>query len=84
MLSGGALSRLLFMEITMLEFAEAILKEIRKLQEQSKQIVLNGTITDMERYRYMMGRLEGLRMVEDSVKELLKKVTDDDFDDLPN
>jgi hypothetical protein len=71
------------MEITMLEFAEAVLKEIRKLQDQSKQIVLNGTITDMERYRFMMGRLEGLRMVEDSVKELLKKVTDDDFDDLP-
>jgi hypothetical protein len=71
------LSRLLFMETTMLEFAEAVLKEIRKLQDQSKQIVLNGTITDMERYRFMMGRLEGLRMVEDSVKELLKKVTDD-------
>jgi hypothetical protein len=65
------------METTMLEFAEAVLREIRKLQDQSKQIVLNGTITDMERYRYMMGRLEGLRMVEDSVKELLKKVTDD-------
>jgi len=71
------LYRLLFMEITMLEFAEAVLKEIRKLQDQSKQIVLNGTITDMERYRFMMGRLEGLRMVEDSVKDLLKKVTDD-------
>ena len=77
MLPGGALSRLLFMETTMLEFAEAVLKEIRKLQDQSKQIVLNGTITDMERYRFMMGRLEGLRMVEDSVKEMLKKVTDD-------
>ena len=64
----------------MLEFAEAVLKEIRKLQEQSKQIVLNGTITDMERYRFMMGRLEGLRMVEDSVKDLLKKVTDDTDD----
>lgn len=62
----------------MLEFAEAVLREIRKLQDQSKQIVLNGTITDMERYRFMMGRLEGLRMVEDSVKELLKKITDDD------
>jgi hypothetical protein len=62
----------------MLEFAEAVLKEIRKLQEQSKQIVLNGTITDMERYRFMMGRLEGLRMAEDSVKDLLKKVTDDE------
>ena len=61
----------------MLEFAEAVLKEIGKLQDQSRQIVLNGTITDMERYRFMMGRLEGLRMVEDSVKDLLKKVTDD-------
>ena len=72
--------RPLFMETTMLEFAEAVLKEIRKLQDQSKMIVLNGTITDMERYRFMMGRLEGLRMVEDSVKELLKKVTDDTDD----
>lgn len=70
--------RLLFMEYTMLEFAEAVLKEIRKLQEQSKQIVLAGTITDMERYRFMMGRLEGLRMVEDSVKHLLKKHAGDD------
>jgi len=62
----------------MLEFAEAVLKEIRKLQQQSQDIVLNGTITDMERYRFMMGRLEGLRMVEDSVKGLLKRVTDDE------
>jgi len=64
----------------MLEFAEAVLKEIRKLQDQSKMIVLNGTITDMERYRFMMGRLEGLRMAEDSVKDLLKKVTADTDD----
>ena len=78
MLSDGALYRLLFMEYTMLEFAEAVLKEIRKLQDQSKQIVLAGTITDMERYRFMMGRLEGLRMVEDSVKDLLKQYTGDD------
>ena len=62
----------------MLEFAEAVLKEIRILQRQSEQIVLNGTISDMERYRFMMGRLEGLKMVEDSVKSLLKKVTGDD------
>ena len=62
----------------MLEFAKAVLKEIRNLRESSEDIILNGTIADMERYRYMMGRLEGLRMVEDSVKELLKKITDDD------
>jgi hypothetical protein len=63
----------------MLEFAEAVLKEVRKLQQQSEQIVLNGTIADMERYRFMMGRLEGLKMVEDSVKALLKKHADDDL-----
>jgi hypothetical protein len=57
----------------MLEFAEAVLKEIRKLQGQSEQIVLSGTISDMERYRFMMGRLEGLKMVEESVKALVKK-----------
>jgi hypothetical protein len=63
----------------MLEFAEAVLKEVRKLQHQSEQIVLNGTIADMERYRFMMGRLEGLRMVEESVKGLLKKHSDEDL-----
>ncbi len=60
----------------MLEFAEAVLKEVRKLQGQSEQIVLSGTISDMERYRFMMGRLEGLKMVEESVKALLRKHTD--------
>ena len=63
----------------MLEFAEAVLKEIRKLQDQSKQIVLNGTITDMERYRFMMGRLEGLKFAEEVVRDLLSRRTTDDF-----
>jgi hypothetical protein len=67
------------MEKTMLEFAEAVLKEIRKLQQDSEAIVLNGTISDMERYRFMMGRLEGLKMVENSVKELIKRSRQDDF-----
>jgi len=64
----------------MLEFAELILKEIRKLIADSEAIVLNGTITDMERFRFMMGRLEGLKMVETSVKELVKaRSLNDDF-----
>lgn len=62
----------------MLEFAEAVLKEIRKLRDSSEEIILNGTIADMERYRYMMGRLEGLKLVEESVRALLKARTDDD------
>ena len=63
----------------MLEFAEAVLKEIRKLQQDSEAIVLNGTIADMERYRFMMGRLEGLKMVEISVKDLVKRSRQNDF-----
>jgi hypothetical protein len=41
--------------------------------------VLNGTIADMERYRFMMGRLEGLKMVEGSVKDLVKRSRQNDF-----
>lgn len=63
----------------MLEFAETVLKEIRKLQQDSEAIVLAGSIADMERYRFMMGRLEGLRMCEDSVKKILERVQKNDF-----
>lgn len=61
----------------MLEFAESVLREIRKLREGAEDIVLSGSIADMERYRFMMGRLEGLKLVEETVKELLKKRTRD-------
>jgi hypothetical protein len=39
--------------------------------------VLNGTIANMERYRFMMGRLEGLKLVEDMIKESLNASPDD-------
>jgi hypothetical protein len=57
----------------MLEFAEAVLKELRKVQSDSEAIVLNGTIANMERYRFMMGRLEGLKMTEDIIKNMIKQ-----------
>jgi len=64
----------------MLEFAEEILKEIRKHRQQAQDIVLSGGIADMERYRFMMGRLEGLSLVEESVRVLVKNATgDEDF-----
>jgi hypothetical protein len=62
----------------MLEFTEAVLKEIRKLKADSEAIILGGGISDMERYRFMMGRLEGLNLVEIVVKELLSR-KDRDF-----
>ena len=57
----------------MLEFAESVLKEVRKLQEDSEAIVLNGSITDMERYRFPMGRLEGIKLVDQIIREKLDK-----------
>jgi hypothetical protein len=63
----------------MLDFAESVLKEIRKLRQSSEEMVLHGAIQDMERYRFVMGRLEALKLVEESVKELLKKRTDEQF-----
>ena len=63
----------------MFEFAESLLKEIRKLQADTETFVLNGNIADMERYRFMMGRLEGLKMIETIAKDLLAKRSGDDF-----
>jgi hypothetical protein len=63
----------------MLEYAEKLLIEVRKLQKDSEDIVLGGTITSMERYRFMMGRLEGLNMIEDLIKETVKSFNQEDF-----
>lgn len=61
----------------MLQYIEAVLKEMRKLRADTEAIVLNGTITDMDRYRFLMGRLEGLRLCEEAVKTLADKYTSD-------
>jgi hypothetical protein len=65
------------MGLTMLEFSEALLKEIRRLQQDAESLVLNGSVSDMERYRFLMGRLEGLRFAEQAVKDLLSKNKED-------
>lgn len=61
----------------MLEYIEALLKELRQMRADSEAIVLNGTISDMERYRFMMGRLEGLRLAEETAKKLADRVSED-------
>lgn len=62
----------------MLEFAEAILKDLRTLRSDTEAMVLNGSVTSMERYRFLMGRLEGLNMIEDALRERLKAFSEDD------
>ncbi len=61
----------------MLEFAERVLREIRKLESDTETIVLNGTVSDMERYRFLMGRLEGIRLVEEVIRKEVKKYSED-------
>jgi|TARA_R110002012_G_C11596226_1_gene606803 hypothetical protein len=60
------------MEGTMLELIEKVIREINTLQKDTNNLVLNGTVTDMERYRFLMGRLEGLRLAEQVLKDRLK------------
>jgi hypothetical protein len=63
----------------MLEFAEAVLRDIRDLKKSSEEIILGGGVSDMERYRFLMGRLEGLKLVEESVKKTLKDWTQENL-----
>jgi len=57
----------------MLEFAETVLSSVRRLQKETNETILGGGIRDMEQYKFLMGRLEGFRFVEEAVKELLSK-----------
>lgn len=61
----------------MLTFAEKVLKEMRKIEHDTQQLVLSGGVSDMERYRFLMGRLEGFRLAEDIVRGELNKHTED-------
>ena len=57
----------------MLDLVERILREIRTPRESTEGLVLNGSVPDMERYRFLMGRLEALKLVEVTVKDLLNE-----------
>lgn len=61
----------------MLGFTERVLAEIRKLRRNSEDLVVNGSVRDMEQYRFLMGRIEGYKFVEDAIAELLKKNPED-------
>lgn len=63
----------------MLNFVEHILKEIRKLREDTQVFLVNGSVQNMERYRFLIGRLEALTMVEELVKKEIKQWQDEDF-----
>ena len=57
----------------MLEFTEALLNEIKMLRQQTNNMILNGSVRDMEQYKFLMGRLEGYKFVEEVVQGLLRR-----------
>jgi hypothetical protein len=58
---------------TMLKFTEDLLYEIRRMRQDTEQLVISGSMKNMEQYRQMMGRLEGFTFVEQIVSDMLKK-----------
>ena len=56
----------------MLKFTENLLYEIRRMRQDTEQLVISGSMKNMEQYRQMMGRLEGFTFVEQIVDDMLK------------
>jgi hypothetical protein len=57
----------------MLEFTEKTLIAIKNLRHQTEALIVNGSVKDMEQYRFLMGRLEGFKFVEMEVQNLLNR-----------
>lgn len=57
----------------MLKFTENLLYEVRRLRQDTEQLVISGSMKNMEQYRQMMGRLEGYEFVEQVIQDMLKK-----------
>ena len=57
----------------MLEFTEALLNELKLLRQQTHSVILSGGVRDMEQYKFLMGRLEGYKFVEEAVQALLRR-----------
>jgi hypothetical protein len=60
----------------MLQFSESVLHAVRILKKQTEEMVITGTVRDMEQYKFLMGRLEGYKFVEAAVLALLKENPD--------
>lgn len=64
----------------MLETTEKILKDIRQLRDDTAGLIISGQVKDMEHYKFLMGRLDGYKMVESTIRDVLSKgIEDEDF-----
>lgn len=62
------------------EFRDAILEGMADDLEMIHRELLDGRVENMERYKFLMGSLEGLKSAERSIASALKEVRTDDDD----
>ncbi len=62
----------------MLQFTERLQAEVRKLRASTEAMVISGGVKDMEHYKFLMGRIEGYKFVEEAIQRLLKQTTSED------
>jgi len=61
----------------MLESTEKVLHELRSLKRQTDDIIFGGGVRDMEQYKFLQGRLEGYKFIEEKIALLLKNTSID-------
>ena len=60
----------------MLEFAEKVIFAIRRLENETKDLVCSGNVKSIEQYKHLMGRLEGYTFVQEAIQDALNKNSD--------
>ena len=53
--------------------AEHLLKIIEERRDRVKEMLVRGSIKNMEEYKQMVGSLESLDYIGDSIREILEK-----------
>jgi len=53
---------------------ERLYKIIRERKQEIGESMLYGNVKNMEHYRQLVGNVESLQMVEDTIKEILEKL----------
>jgi len=57
---------------------EYMLKHLREKKADYGQMLTNGTIENMEDYRFIVGQIRGLQYCEDELRSAMKGIIHDD------
>ena len=60
---------------------ETLLRKLQEDADTSAQFLANGSAKSYEEYREVTGRIRGLRLAAQTVKDLMRNLTEHDDDD---